>query len=143
MTKHDRTEDARYPEEAGLLRELTARNWTLCYFGYRGEPPVLIAGVYQWQLMADVIFLWRDRPAAAYRTPMPAGAGDPFEAEVVIWHHVGDNTAGTVRAALSVLLDDCAATPYGTPDQCVAREIYDYPYVMHSPIAAQPWIRNQ
>jgi len=81
------------------IAELTKRKWTHFYFPNR-DAPVAMASVFWHCGYVDVIQLFAEADAFAYRAPMELGA-NPFRPAAVMWHY-GGVPIWTIRATLAL-----------------------------------------
>jgi hypothetical protein len=87
------------------LVELTRRKWTHFYWPGTDEPNAM-ASVFRWDGYADVVALFPEQDAYAYRAPVTEHA-DPFNPAFVLWVYGGD-PVWTIRGLL-------ALSPPGSP----------------------------
>jgi hypothetical protein len=89
----------RDPELDHWLAELRRRRWLMIYLPSR-ENPQVVASVLRHPACVDVIALFGETEALAYRSP--AGPGDdPLRPRLLTWVYAGAPT-WTIRAALAL-----------------------------------------
>jgi hypothetical protein len=81
------------------LDELRRRRWTHHYFPNR-EAPKVHASLYRWDHVVDVVALFTDADALAYRAPMSPDH-DPFRPPIVTWVFAGE-PIWAIRAVLAL-----------------------------------------
>jgi hypothetical protein len=102
-------------EQDAWIAELPQRGWTLHYFPNR-ESPQAMAATYWHDGYVDVVQLFPEADAFAYRAPMDHRS-NPFTPTVVVWTY-GSSAVWTIRAALALPLPgdlDAPTMPHRPP----------------------------
>lgn len=94
--------------ELDVLLELLGKRWMLHFFGERRRPHT-IAAVYHWTDRADVVILWGEDTAIAYRMPITPDA-DVFAPHRVHWWY-GGSAVWVLRAVLTLAVPGHPTAP--------------------------------
>jgi hypothetical protein len=82
------------------IAELSRRRWTHFYFPNREQPRALAGVFWHTPNLVDVVQIFPDADAFAYRAPIPPN-GDPFKPTAVVWTY-GGGVIWTIRAVLAL-----------------------------------------
>ncbi len=97
-----------------LIAQLGKRGYMWHHFRVDRHGPEVLAGVFQWNVCADVVVLTDDHDSHAYRTPTPTPIEDVFQPSHVHWWY-GANDVGMVWVLRALLTLPHPDEPLGLP----------------------------